>query len=504
VAIYPNYKDLEERTHIIKFNASDEIAGVHLEDDFRAEFYDLDSRRYEYAPTTVGGTPAAITQYKEDYSHFQVVNTFRIEKQIKDWLLLGGGYLYSKLDGDSAFTAEAFQLPNYIPVTPLIDSSSPIILERESHVWNLSSLWGPWDGLSLTTGLQNEWTHEDGFGQGLLQLITAGQPPTQHVYNSQRDKVILQEDAGLRYTKIPFTVLFADARFRQQWFDVADRDQNSPDGLDFLRNTDATIDLKDIRTGFTISPWSRVSLDASYHHSHERTDYDNRLDTLPVPPDPSLGIIPGNGYPAFFRQRDVNTDEVEARLVLRPATWIKTTLKYQLVATDYRTVTDPSVLLGLNTPVPGGSILAGNYDANIYSLNATLTPWRRLNLSTTFSYSQTRTVSGFNGLAGVVPYEGDIYSVLTTANFIINNSTDWNVSYVFSHADYTQNNQDQSLPLGIDYDRHGIVTGFTRRFGKRISATLQYGFFYYAEPTSGGANDYTAHAIFGSFKMAFD
>jgi hypothetical protein len=504
VAIYPNYKDLEERAHIVKLDVTHELAGVRLEDNFRAEFYDLDTRRVEFDATTAGSTPTTGTAYRENYDHFQAVNAFRLEKQLKDWLLLGGGYLYSKLNGDGGFSKDAFPASSLGPLASPIDPSNPIVIERESHVWNLNSLWGPWAGLTLSAGLQNEWTREEGFGQGLLQVLDPGQPTIQHLYSSQRDKAILQEDIGLRYTTIPFTVLFADARFRQEWIDHFERDQNSPTGDDFLRDTDATVDLKNVRAGFTISPWQRVSLGATYRHQRERTDYAHDLDTTPVPLDPSLGIIAGNGYPAFFRRRDLDSDEVEARLVLHPASWIKTTLKYQLIATDYRTVTDPSVLLGFDTPLPGGSIFAGNYDAHIYSLNAILTPWRRLNLSTTFSYSNTRTVSGVNGRVGVVPYEGDIYSVLSSANYIFNNSTDGNLTYVFSRADYRQDNQDQTLPLGIDYDRHGIIAGLTRRFSKRITASLQYGFFYYAEPTSGGARDFTAHAIFASWRVVFE
>jgi hypothetical protein len=504
VSIYPNYKDLEEKTHIVKFDISHEISGVRLEDSFRAEFYDLNSDRFEYFPTSVGSSPSGLTQYHEDYSHFQAVNTFRVEKQFKDWLLLGGGYLYSKLEGDSGISVEAFQLPTGVPLLPLLDAGNPIIINRESHIWNLSSLWGPWDGLTLSAGLQNEWTHENGFGQGLLQVLSAGQPPVQHVYASDRDKVFLGEDLSLRYTKIPFTVLFAETRFRQEWIDLSARDQNSLEGADFLQGTDARNNVTDIRTGFTISPWTRVSLDASYRHTLDTTDYNNRVDTSPVLLDPALGILSGNGYPAFFRRRDMESDEVEVRLVLHPASWIKTTLKYQLQSTDYRTVTDSSTLLGLNTVLPGGEIFAGNYDANIYSFNATLSPWRRLNFSTTFSFNNARTVTGVNGQAGVVPYQGDIYSVLSTANFVVSKSTDFNLSYTFSRANYQQDNQDQSLPLGIDYTRHGLVTGFSHRFGKKITANLQYGFFYYTDPASGGATDYTAHAVFGSLKMVFD
>ena len=124
------------------------------------------------------------------------------------------------------------------------------------------------------------------------------------------------------------------------------------------------------------------------------------------------GDYAGNGYPAFIRERDVDQDEVEAKLALRPSRWLKTTFKYQWRGTDYRTATDPSTVTLFDpitfdpiiAPQPGGTILAGNYDSHIYSLNATLTPWRRLYLATTFSYTQSRIVSGVNetGRSGAV------------------------------------------------------------------------------------------------------
>ncbi|MCI0539817.1 MAG: hypothetical protein L0Z50_31805, partial [Verrucomicrobiales bacterium] len=60
---------------------------------------------------------------------------------------------------------------------------------------------------------------------------------------------------------------------------------------------------------------------------------------------------------------------------------------------------------GASSPVPSSS---SSTDAR----NAALTPWRRLYLATTFSYTQSRIVSGVNERGGLVPYDGDIYSVL--------------------------------------------------------------------------------------------
>ena len=344
----------------------------------------------------------------------------------------------------------------------------------------------------------------------MTDLVAAGfVGTTPGAQTSSLDKTTLDEKVGLRYTKIPFTVVYAEGRFQQEWDDHFEQEfidiGDSPAGnWDFTRDTDATSHLKEYRVGFTVSPWPRVSFEPSFKHREKQSDYDHRLDE-DLSPDHTLV---GNGYPAFIRARDITTDQIEAKLVLRPVNWLKTTLKYELVATGYHTTTDPSYpLIGVddvftNLFFPGGEIRAGNQDAHVYSANLTLTPWRRLYLSTTFSYSQSRILSGVNNGTTVVPYRGDVYSVLSSASFVLSKSTDLHATYSFSRADYRQHNQTDGLPLGILYDRHSVLAGITRRLLKNMTGTLQYGFFYYNEPTSGGANNYRAHAVMASLNVA--
>jgi len=59
------------------------------------------------------------------------------------------------------------------------------------------------------------------------------------------------------------------------------------------------------------------------------------------------------------------------------------------------------------------------------------------------------------------------------------------------------------VPVGIQYQQHAVQVGLARRIGKNVTAQLRYGFYNYDEPSSGGANNYTAHSVFGmvSFKL---
>jgi len=488
-AIYPGFKQTDERTHLIKLDADYEAGGFRLEDNLRAEFYDLKNMRINQGDFN----PDVIARHDESYRHFQAANTFRTEKQVREWLFLSGGYLYTHLDGDGAFR-QAFSSMSAAFPTFNGDASDRIALKQDSHTVNLNTMLGPWRGLALSAGVQSEWMRREGFSDLLVPVFPAAAPASA---NSNMDKWVLEEDVSVRYNRIPYTVFYAEGRFQQEQIDHFESAflglQNQfDDSRDFARDTDAIGDLRQYKAGFTFSPAPRISWEASYKRREKRNDYDHSLDS-----DGS----PVNGYPAFIRSRDVIGDEIEARLVLRLASWVKTTLKYQLTATDYHTSIGDLTSGITNVIYPGGEVLAGNQDAHVYSINATITPWRRLYWSTSFSYSDSRLASLADGAGIVAAYEGDVYSVLSSGTFALNDRTDLRATYSFSRADYRQDNEAAGLPLGIYYDRHGLLAGLTRKFTQNLNGSLQYGFFRYREPTAAGANDYKAHAIMASLTL---
>lgn len=503
-ALYPAYKDIEEQVHIAKLDVSHEINGFLLEDNLRLEFYELDTQRINRSPFAQGEPlPDNSLRTIEEHDHIQAVNTVRVEKQVLDWLFLSGGYLYSKLDGDASFSLEAFMPSDPSSVLFIGEQSDRVILDRRSHIFSLNSGLGPWDGLSLSAGIQSEWTREEGTAESFLPGFPSPNPKS---ISSNRDKLSVEEIFGLRYSKIPFTVLFAETRFQQEGIDHFENqlvNDQFDDNQDLLRDTDATSDLKEFRAGFNLSPWRKISLHSSFKHRLKESEYDHLRDF-------DGSETPGNGFPAFIQSREIEADEFEAKLVLHWVQWLKTSLKYQWITADYRSVTDPSsfttfdpiLLIPIESSLPGGSILAGEYDAHVYSLNATLNPWRRLLLSSTFSYSDSRSVSGIKDVPAIAPFQGDVFAVHSNATFIWNSKTDLHASYSFSWADFAQDvAQVGGLPLGVEYERHGIITGITRRFQPNLTTQLQYGFFDYNEPSFGRANNYSAHAIFASLSL---
>jgi mono/diheme cytochrome c family protein len=496
--IYPSAKDIDEQTHILKLDLTHDISGWHMEDSARIEFYsqkNLQRDLLTFAPDT-------FAEHREGGTHIQGMNSLRLEREVNENWLLTGGYLYSRFDGDASFNLTTLDAMG-VPTIGQFWSSDVILLKRESQVFSLATLFQPIEGLSVSGGLQAEWQRQEGAGNIQLDQGDPNVPDTFETIpatlRSDLDKSDVMEDVGVRYTKIPFTVLFAEARFEQETigqFEQEDTSSVAPSvggAYAFLRDTDATNDRRDGRFGFNTSPWRWVSLSAHYRNRLSDSEYDHRLD-LAV--DPISGALLHNpGYSAFIRHRQIDTDETETKLVFRPASWLRATFTYQWLSSDYSTRTDP---------VPGGTrpegLLAGTQESHRYGFGLSVSPIQRLHFAGTFTYSDSRTGTADFASNLVVPYKGDIYSVLADASYTLNPETILHCTYSFSQADYGQNNFD-SVPLGLTYTRHGLLAGISRRLSANVTSTLRYGFYRYEEPSSGGFNDYTAHGVFATVAL---
>ena len=493
--IYPSFENISERVHLVKFDVDYNLAGFDLSDSFRGEWYRLDNEKFNESSFTLGSSTLALTTAGDRQSHFQGANTFHVDKQFTDWWFGSGGYLYSQLHGDGAADVQTLDPAVLDPsvVAPGWNSEA-IQLERQSHVFSVTSLLGPWQGLSLSLGTQNEWTRQTGLTTATVDLalpfapfiFPLDQPESLH---SDLDRSIFSQDLGLRFTTIPFTTLFADARFTQ---DTVGQYEEEVNGLTpFLRDTDLKSNLKDFRLGFNSSPWRRVSLSADYHRYDDATDYQTPLKE-------PLGL---QGYPAFITWRDLLSNEAQAKLSLQANAWVKTSLSYQWLENHYRTATD-----AVDDPVanlaggisPGGALLAGTYRSQIVSLNATLTPWRRLFLSSTFAFQHARTQTDAAGDPAVAPYVGNIYTAMLNGTLALNDRTDLVAGYSFSTANFGQDNLADGLPLGTRYHQHALELAVRRRIGKGKTLNLEYRFYSYADSALGGAPDFQAQALFAT------
>ncbi|HTA30624.1 MAG TPA: c-type cytochrome domain-containing protein, partial [Candidatus Cybelea sp.] len=350
--IAPGTELVNEHTHIIKLDVSGEWEGWRVEDKARVEIQRLKDQSDEYTGT------AAPFQTHDNYGAVQGMNTLMMEKMVCDWWHVSAGYYYSHLEGtdeiDQIGTPPSFQYWQANHVT----------LSMASHIFSLSSLLRPLPSLTLNFAIQNEWTHEEGFGDVVNNFGTSAGPIfLQPVLEdaSNLDEFKARQSAAARYTKIPWTVLFTDVSFEQDSSDSAEEGVIDNTSFPFISKSDAANEEYDVRSGFTTSPRTWISLNAQYRFYGSDTDYS--------PYNPLIDATPQTGYPGFILGRTLRTQEVETKLVLRPANWFRTTLSYKIEGTQFSTRTDP--LAGIT---PGGTVLAGKYEAHTYGLGASLTP----------------------------------------------------------------------------------------------------------------------------------
>ena len=120
-----------------------------------------------------------------------------------------GRFIIPKIAGSDFFN-QVTTIPSLSFNNTLV--SQQITLRRESEIFSLASLFTPLSYLTFSLGTQNEWTSQDGFGASVPEFDLGINTPA----GSGSDSFKSSQNANVRFTKIPFSVLFADAQFEQE------------------------------------------------------------------------------------------------------------------------------------------------------------------------------------------------------------------------------------------------------------------------------------------------
>lgn len=284
----------------------------------------------------------------------------------------------------------------------------------------------------------------------------------------------------MKYTGLTRTTLFAEGKWIQQAIDLKEQEFEDR-SLTFERVTDSDRSIATYKAGFSTSPFRRVTLSAHYRRKNTSNDYDHEVDTEP------------SGYSAFIREQDITTNELQARISVQPKTWLRTSLEYRLEDTKIDTLFD-------NSP---RSVQSGNYDANIYSLDITLTPISNLFLTTVQSYRDIRGKAFDNGIDAVIPYDGDIFTSINSMSYLFNENNELRLEYIYSQTDNFTNNSENGLPLLHDDRLQKVQTSLSHTISDNMKAKFTYGYYDYNGEHNDGVDDYTAHMAGLSLQMSF-
>jgi hypothetical protein len=476
--IYPSIDGIKEHTDIVKLGLEYDMSKVHLVDDLRYEHFGSDDTRDDASLNLNTSSLQPVTVH-EDYHSDAFYNTFHMDCHVNDKVYWSLGYLHSSLSGGGNM-----QVSEPAPLGPfdITGAASPISVNLDSDVLNLNSMFGPFKGLVLYAGLQAEKTDTHGFNDALL--AQAASTATTNLIRSFEDTKSLSETLGLRYTKIPYTTLYAEGQWNEEQIDLDQSEtEDSLPSLGLV--SDETTLRQDYRVGFNTAPLPRVTLAARYRHYIDHDDYDYPTDTVV-------------GYPGFITGQDFTTDEIMTKLTLRPCSRFNVAFTYQLVSTDIRTSTE-----AVPTIAPGGTLQSGDYDLNIYSVSATVTPLSRWYVTGYFSLQDTRTATPVNQNPAVPTYHGNVYTVMATTGYALDKKSDLTLEYSYSRADNFANDSAVGLPLGLNFQRHEVQAGISRKISTNVVAHLRYGFYSYDESSTGGFNNYIAHLASASCTVRF-
>src|SRR6185437_12883847 len=101
-------------------------------------------------------------------------------------------------------------------------------------------------------------------------------------------------------------------------------------------------------------------------------------------------------------------------------------------------------------------LLTGRTDSQRYTFGAVIIPHPRVYFTGSLTYEPSRTHSANSDFATVGRYRGDTYSADANATYIVSQTTDFSLGWVFSEANYGQTHLTAAPPVDMRYQEHSI------------------------------------------------
>lgn len=487
--ISPSFRDIDETRDIIQLDVKHALGttdwglGMRYESSTHDNSLNIRQRPEE-------SKESFLTQNEDGDSDLFNIHAFT-QTPISEKLRLTSGYSFTSLDTD--FMGSRIFGADYDSVyDPSFRDRGFLGLDGGSklrqYVFNLNLMATPWESFSLVPSLRVERQDLDSVSQF---ENTPGTSLTAAL--SDRGLVDVSERLEARYTGVTNWVFYARGDWLQGEGTLFERRGTSPiprfvDNFDFQRDTDDSRFTQKYTAGANWYPMRRLNLGTQYYHKIRSNSYEHGVDTNPNDGSSFLR------YPAFFRDHDFETDDVNLRVTWRPVDTVTLISRYDFQVSTVRTVGD-----GL------ASIQSSDLNTHIFTESITWSPLPRLYLQGTLNYvvDTTDTPADAFGASVVVDSENDYWTSSLAAGYALDQKTDLEAQYVYYRADNYLDNSAFSLPYGSEAEEHAITAGVIRRIRENLRWSLKYGYFDYRDNTSGGNNNFAAHLVYSSVQYRF-
>jgi hypothetical protein len=275
-------------------------------------------------------------------------------------------------------------------------------------------------------------------------------------------------------------------------------------------NKDTDLLTQKYTVGANWYPTTGLNVAGQYYH--KSADYDNHFIT-----ELATAPVPGSERNQRLLNQELDTDDVNFRVTWRPKLPAKLGTIALVTRYDYvrGTIDGQWGISPANPPGVGltGITLAEQRTAEItnhvITESITWNPCARLYLQGNFSYvlNKTDTPADFNLIPNTSPtitdFKNDYWTASGSAGFTLDDKTDLRAEYSYYRANNYENNSLVALPYGMGATEHTVGASVTRQITKNVRLKVQYSYFHYTDETSGGHNNYEAHAVFSSLQFRF-
>jgi hypothetical protein len=497
-SIVPSFWDIDEKRDIFSFDIKHTLGNTDFGVGLRYELDDNnDSRNILRRPDEPTAQRKVTDREEVDTDMFNV-HAFT-STQFNEQILFTTGYSYTRLDTDISGSRiygadfDALYDPIFARDEGFLNLSGGSRVNQ--YVLNLNFMLTPWDDVAIVPSVRVEKQEQTGLADFIETSVDTSaklNPTSDELFNTRdRGFVDVSEALEARYTGFKNWSLYARGEWLEGEGNLKEREMEAETGVvNLFRDTDSTRLTQKYAVGANWYPLKQLNFGGQYYHKIRQNDYDHNADsTTNAPPSTDR-------YPAFFREQDFDTDDINFRVTYRPLRNLTFISRYdfQLSTIDTR----PDFL---------SKIQASEMTSHIFSESVTWAPLSRVYFQATLNYALDHTDSpvadAIPGTNLVLNAKNNYWNASFMTGFVLSEKSDLQTQYFYYRADNFVDNSQFGMPYGAGEQEQGVMATLNRRITPRLLWSLRYGFLKAWDATSGGHNNFTAHLASTSLTYRF-
>ncbi|HSV63233.1 MAG TPA: hypothetical protein VLH83_07780, partial [Chthoniobacterales bacterium] len=332
--------------------------------------------------------------------------------------------------------------------------------------------------------------------------------PTPREADSNDEFDNVAETFELRYTGVEHWTFYVRGDWTEEWGSIKEHEivGGTDEGIE---NKDTELFSQKYTAGFNWYALAELNFAGQYYYKN--ADYENNfISEVAVPP------VSGAEHNQRLLHQEWETNDFNIRMTWRPkipqaAGTVSFVTRYDYVRAniDGQWAVSPTAVGPGLTNIIYDEMRTATITQHIFSETVTWNPTARLYFQGTFSYVKDETdtpadiIFTGNTMPSIADSQSDYWTASIATGFSVDDKTDLHAEYSYYRADNYEGNSIVGMPYGAGATQHTVGATLGRQISKNVRLKLQYGYYRYRDETSGGHNNYDAHAVFSSLQFRF-